>query len=116
MKEITTYVAYDGTEFTSKEACERYEKPIEELIYEATKAYDFYDRTLKPLWFKDYPKIERFLDWLNELVDTCKYIYVNQLPSEELKTFLNSKYAYHLPTKEIGLHHYDVNKNEWVRC
>ncbi len=116
MKEITMYVAYDGTKFASKEACERYEEPIEKLIYEATKIYTFYDATLKCIWFKDYPHIERFFDWLNELADICKYIYVNKLPSEELDTFLNSKYNYHLPVKETGLHHYELNKKEWVRC
>lgn len=116
MKEITIYVAYDGAKFIHKELCEKYEEPIEKLVYEATKVYTFYDETLKPIWFKDYPKIERFLDWLNGLVDVCKYIYINQLPSEELNNFLNSKYDYHLPIKEMGLHHYDLDKEEWVRC
>ena len=114
MREVITYIAYDGTKFTSKKACERYEAPVSKLIDEAQKVYTFYDETMKPIIFKDYPDIERFLDWVNGIIDTCAYIYVNQLPTKELNDFFNQTIDYYLPTDTTGLHRYDLDEDKWV--
>ena len=90
MKEKTVYIAYDGTEFCSREECEKYEKETDNTM----DYIKFYDRRkneikLEPLdkysfiQYCKYDQTENY-NYLSILLDDVYYIHVSKnIPTKE---------------------------------
>ena len=113
MKIITTYVAYDGKEFDTREACESYECLAWQIIDKANDTYAFYDAHYDRIW-PVYKTIEDWINWFNAVTDTCDYVRVRAIPSRELHKFIYRNIGDCLPEHKIGWFKYDYNTNEWV--
>lgn len=115
MKMRIVYCAYDGTEFPTREACEEYERPAIYHLNAFIRCAECLDRNSVPLYCPAGLNLDEALDWLNDTIQECAYIKINEpIPSESL-TFINNELDYYLPNNEIGLYKYDFENDEWVK-
>ena len=114
MKEKTTYIANDGTEFETKEECEYYENRYKVLL--DNPEIIFFNKNLEPLAKCD---ITDDGAWRNLFLESC-YINIpsvecfNQL-AEVYEEFVDMWFTSYAPTdnSKIGLWRYDNLEEYW---
>ena len=103
MKVITTYMADDGTLFTTKEECKQYEEKNIKSFYEVYK--------VNILFFDD--EGNQLSGTFDYLMKRCHYIYIHSKEDfNKLTKINNGGYCYELPECE-GLWEYDFGIDEF---
>ena len=114
MREVTTYIAYDDTEFDNLEECEKYEGKAFDLLTEFFNAYDFFFFFFEYIWIF-LNEVEQGVHDIEYAFDRCEKIRVKKIISSEVIELIDSYFGYELPQNEIGLYEYDWKKLEWVK-
>lgn len=115
MREITTYVAYDDTEFNNREECEAYEDKAFDLLEEIFNAYDFFKENGQEI-FIFLNEVESGLKafewaWYNSVRIRVKHVLSN-----EAKDLIDYYFGCIQPPDEIGLYEYDWKNYEgWIK-
>ena len=107
MKIVTTYVAFDDTEFNTVEECMAYENRHIDLMIEAEECYSFYYKDMNAMVLGYSHNIEEMLNEFCYAYDNCEYIVVNKEPSAPLINFMWRYLGYELPM-EKGTWHYTL--------
>lgn len=115
MKTVTTYIAFDDTEFDTEKECLAYEQHYLDLIIEIDECYDFLDKDMYALPLMYSHNIEESCDEFDKVFDYCDCVIVNRIPSTEATAFLWNFFGYELP-KEVGLWRYNYKKCDWERA
>lgn len=120
MRKVTSYVAYDDTEFTDRYECMEYEEEAINNLAEIDRCYVFYDKNMNPISAPSIDdSVEDWLDWVSCGCDQCTYIQrKEQLPKETEDQIrkdvgyciLNEDFDY-----ELGMFKWDPNRDEWVK-
>lgn len=113
MREVITYIAYDGEEFDNREDCEKYEEKAYNLLNEIFNSYRFF--------IENGQEIQIFLNGIEEGLDTfdyawnkSKYIRVTRTISKEADDFIYNYFGYDMPDYKRGLYEYE-NYKGWVK-
>lgn len=116
MKVVTTYIAFDDTEFNIVEECMAYENHYIDLMIEAEECYSFCDKNMNKTGFAYWycHNIEEVLEDFSRAYDDCEYIRVIRKPSNALIGFIRHYFGYVMPEEE-GLWEFDFNKWVWKR-
>ena len=104
MREVTTYYAFDDTEFDVREECIEYESKGRDYCCEFIKAYDFYDKDKQHI---DIPATDadRMLSDIEEAYSKSEYVRVYDLLDDALE-FIYQQLGLDLP-HEVGYFKYD---------
>jgi len=119
MREIKYYVAWDDSEFETKEACMKYENDAVNKMLIFKSLYTFFDKDKNILPCPDSKSIENLLDWAERSANECGYIYrLGRLP-EDVNNFVRREIGYCISNSdfndEIGLFKWDYDEIEWVK-
>jgi len=114
MKIITTYVAYDGTEFDFAAECEEYESRAISLMNEFKNHVLLLDMMKRPMFCPTGLDIEGTMAWFNLAYQQCLYVNINAELSSDFITFINDDLGLIFPPNKIGLYKYDYDSDEWV--
>jgi len=120
MREVITYVAYDGEEFETIGECLAYERKALKCLSEIYDKYTLFDENMTifigPVSSTD---VEEWLCWLRKAFDKCKTIYREENLSEDAEIFINNYCGYCMTNRdfddEIGWFEYDMEIYEWVK-
>lgn len=107
MKIVTTYIAFDDTEFNTEEECLAYEQHDMDLCIEIDECYEFFDKDMNSLPLMYSHNIEEFCDEFDRAYNDCDYMRVNRIPSDEAATLLWNFFGFDMPEK-IGLWRYTI--------
>lgn len=110
MKEVTTYIAFDDTEFDDEEECRQYEVALVHLKG-MDKIHGFNSKG-KPIVFNE--KEETIVDFWDRLGNTAFYFHMDECPSDELREYFRYMTGADLPNYE-GWSRYDTDTNKWYR-
>lgn len=113
MREVITYVAYDGEEFDNREECEAYEGKAFDLLTEIFNSYKFFVSKREFLIFLN--DVEAGLHALGKAFDKCDRILVTKPISDMAFRFADFQLGYVLPPNESGMYKYDTDECEWVK-
>lgn len=113
MREVITYVAYDGEEFDSCEECEAYEGKAFDFLTEIFNSYKFFIGKQEFLIFLN--DVEAGLHALGKAFDKCDRILVTKPISDIALRFVDFQLDYVLPPNEPGVYKYDIDEFEWVK-
>lgn len=113
MREVITYVAYDGSEFDNREECEAYEGKAFDLLDEVFNSYEFFINNQEILIFLN--DVEAGLYTFSKAFDRCDRILMTKPISEAAFRFMDSQLGYILPPNEPGMYKYDTDEFEWVK-
>ena len=111
MREVVTYMAFDGEEFNSKERCCEYEQKYLNTLMKIKEAYTFYnsDGNIIPIATYD---IEALLGDLESAYTECEKIVVkHNVPHRTLGYFYDET-GIALP-EDAGVYKYDFNRDMW---
>ena len=114
MREVITYVAYDGEEFDNREECEEYEGKAFELLNEFFNAYEFFGENGEYICIF-LNEVEQGLDAIKYAFDKCGKIRVKKAISHEAIELIDYYFGYEMPQNEAGLYEYDWKELEWVK-
>ena len=114
MREVITYVAYDGEEFYNREECEAYEGEAFDLLTEIFNSYKFFVGNQEFLIFLN--DVEAGLHALNKAFDKCDRILVTKPISDLALHFIDFQLGYVLPPNESGMYKYDTDEFEWIKA
>lgn len=114
MKIITTYAAYDGTEFDSAAECEEYESRAISLMNEFKNHVLLLDMMKRPMFCPTGLDIEGTMAWFNLAYQQCLYVNINAELSGDFIAFINDDLGLIFPPNKIGLYKYDYDSDEWV--
>lgn len=117
MRTVTTYIAFDDTEFENEEACIEYEDRAKGVLTFFTMAYKFYDKD-KHIILIDFTDIDSILDDISVAYDTCGFIYYNpKYFTNDIKKFNRIHLGYNLPeSDEEGMYKYNWNEDAWEKA
>lgn len=113
MREVTTYIAYDDTEFDSREECEAYEGEAFDLLSEIFNSYKFFRNNQEILIFLN--NVEAGLHAFGKAFDKCDRILVTKPISDVAFRFVDFHLGYVLPPNAVGMYKYDTDEFEWVK-
>ena len=113
MREVITYVAYDGEEFDNREACEKYEGNTFEYLTEIFNSYRFFMENGQEI-FIFLNGIEEGLSVFEYAWNKCSRIEITKVVSKEADDFINDYYGYGFPDNEIGMYEYKKYEG-WVK-
>lgn len=111
MKKIIIYRAFDGEDFYDEQTCAEYEQKYLDYGSEFAAAYDFYLENWEHLDI-DKVNIDEMLCNLDFAFQTCKYVIVHFIPSEEAQDFMYGEIGFRLPNKK-GTFKYDYETDRW---
>lgn len=111
MKKIIIYRAFDGEDFYDEQTCAEYEQKYLDYGSEFAAAYDFYLENWEHLDI-DKVNIDEMLCNLDFAFQTCKYVIVHFIPSEEAQDFMYGEFGFRLPNKK-GTFKYDYETDRW---
>ena len=114
MKIVTTYVAYDDTEFDTEEECRKYEVERMKLFSEFNDVYALYDEKMQRIWCPLNYEIENWYDWIDNALNDCEYVEVRAIPSEALIHIMTHEFGYEWPEDKLGWYKYDYIDDKWV--
>lgn len=119
MREVKYYVAWDDSEFETKEECMKYENDAINKMLIFKSLYTFFDKDKNILLCPETKNIEDLLNWADCSAEECDYIYRSgQLP-EDVNNFIRSEIGYCICNwdfhDELGLFQWDDEEAEWVR-
>lgn len=116
MRKVTTYIAFDGTEFDIMEKCVAYENKCRDYCLEFVAAYDFYDKNGQHTEIStDDIEVMR-LDILHAY-GSSGYARVHRLLDNNVWKFMSQEFYFDLPN-ELGYFKYDYYSGlpgGWVR-
>ena len=112
MREVITYVAFDGEEFNSAERCREYEQKYQNSLMGIKEAYTFYNAEGDIIPIAAYD-IEALLDDLERAYFDCEKIVVKRNVSRGTLRYLYDATGIVLPD-DAGVYKYDFdNGNGW---
>lgn len=119
MREVKYYVAWDDSEFETKEECLKYENDAINKMLIFKSLYTFFDKDKNILPCPESRDIEDLLDWANCSANECSYIYrAGQLP-EDVNNFIRREIGYCIRNwdfyDERGLFKWDDEEVGWVK-
>lgn len=117
MEKVTSYYAYDLTEFTTQEACEKYENKVRHYIDTWNHCCTFFDENMNTLYVPAGTNTE-LISWFYTMLDGCDYIEITETLSPETYSFIDESFGRILPENKVGLYKYSYDENNeftWVR-
>lgn len=113
MREIITYVAYDGTEFNNREECEAYETEVFNLLDEIFNSLEFFlDNGQEIQIYLD--DVESGINAFNYAWEKCSYISITRTLSEEASEFIQRYFGFNMPPNERGFYGFDM-RDGWFK-
>lgn len=111
MREVVTYVAFDGEEFSSIARCRAYEQKYWNAFIEIRDAYTFYNAKGDIISIPVYD-IETLLSDLEAAYqESAKIDVLHDVPHKTLKYFYDTT-GIALP-EDAGVYKYDCNRYMW---
>lgn len=107
MKIVTTYIAFDDTEFGTEEGCLAYEQHYMDSFIEIDECYKFFDKDMNFLPLMYSHNVEEFCDEFDRAYNNCDYVRVNRIPSAKAFAIFWDYFGFDMP-KEIGLWRYTI--------
>jgi len=116
MKIVTTYIAFDDTEFGTKEACLEYEEKARNTLTFFTMAYKFYDKEMNIL-FIDSTDIDFIADNICAAYNECSFVYYTpKYLTNDVKALNREYLGLELPDNdEEGMYKYDWTLCDWEK-
>lgn len=121
MREVKRYIAWDDSEFEDCDNCRQYELQAIEAMMSINDCYDFLNKDGDYYAAPDYrcEDVEKWINWLSNAVDACKYIKVRHTLPDNAVWFITREWGYCITPKDFngktGLFKYDDFKNKWVK-
>lgn len=120
MREVKYYIAWDDSEFESKEECLAYEKNALDCLKETCEKYSFFDKNMNlycaPLESFD---VEDWMDWLDNAVNNCEFIHRETDLTILAERFISDYWGFCILNDDFnhktGWFKYDFHRNEWVK-
>jgi hypothetical protein len=113
MREVITYVAYDGAEFDNRKECEAYESEAFNLLDEIFNSLEFF--------LDNGQEIQIYLNDIESGINAfayawgkCSYISVTRTLSEEANDFIQCYFGFTMPPNERGFYGFDLHDG-WFR-
>lgn len=111
MREVVTYVAFDGEEFTGAERCREYEQKFSNALMAIRDAYVFYNVKGDTIHLAAYD-METLISDLESAYTECEKIVVkHDVPHRTLGYFYDAT-GIVLP-EDAGVYKYDFNRHTW---
>lgn len=115
MKEVITYVAWDGEKFDTKEECYKYEQSDIAAMRELIACYEF-DTGITQLSVMIYEDdIGKTIEEFDDAYGKCTYVNIKKIPSKKSLDFMDDVFGMSLLPKEVGRYWYDFNMNKWEK-
>lgn len=114
MKIVTTYIAYDESEFETMEECRAYEEYAWDMLMEILESVIISDDFSTVITPPDFYTLEEALDWFGNTFDHFTFIRVKtEIPSSAY-AWQSNYFGYIFP-QEVGFYGYDFTTNEWIK-
>lgn len=117
MREVITFVAYDGKEFDIKQDCLDYEFNVFQKIESYFNSHIFYDKDMDELKYI-FPTVEKGFSCLSDAFSKCSYIRVADKINKETHDLIYYELGYVMPeddSEELGLFKYSFDEYKWVK-
>lgn len=112
MREVVTYVAFDGEEFNSAERCRAYEQKYRNVLMEINEAYTFYNATDDIIPIATYDIEVTLADLESAYQESAKIVVRHNVSYSAAKLLYNIT-GIVLPD-DAGVYKYDFdNGNGW---
>jgi len=117
MKTVTTYIAFDDTEFDTKEPCLEYEEKARNTLTFFTMAYKFYDKEMNII-FIDPMDIDFMADNICAAYNECSFVYYTpKYLTNDVKALNREYLGLELPeSDEEGMYKYNWNEDAWEKA
>jgi hypothetical protein len=120
MREVITYVAYNGEPFDNREACEEYEGHIYDMITSISEKYSFFDEDMNILLPPNSsPDIDDWIKFFNDALNRSSIVYRDENLTNEEDLFIRREFGCCFENEdfnnEIGWFRWDENGIEWVK-
>ena len=119
MREVKYYVAWDDSEFETKEACMEYEQGAIIAMSTINNCYDFIDKNGGHFIAPQNWNVEEWLEWLSNAGNHCHWIKIYKTLPEFAANFIDEQLGLCICPSDFcnmtGLFEYDDWKNEWVK-
>ena len=119
MREVKYYVAWDDSEFETKEACIEYEQGAIIAMSTINSCYDFIDKNGGRFIAPQNWNVEEWLEWLSNAGNHCHWIKIYKTLPEFAANFIDEQLGLCICPSDFcnmtGLFEYDDFKNEWVK-
>ena len=113
MKAVTTYIAFDDTEFGNEEDCRSYEIDAFDTMVELDEIYHFYDENKNRLFISAIT-LEEMIDNCCAAYNECTYIEKMAQPSHKIIKFSRNILGIDLLIdEEEGIYKYNWNEGKW---
>ena len=113
MKIVTTYIAFDDTEFDTEKECLEYENRAVGYIAEILRCYTFYNENMDVMVYGWSNDIIETLECIEKMYDECECIKVHKTVSREAYEFLRNTEGIFLPV-DVGMYTYDYSTGKWI--
>lgn len=116
MKIVTTYIAFDDTEFATKEECIEYEDRARNTLTLFTMAYKFYDNDMNIIFINSLD-IDSMADNVCAACDESSFIYYTpKYCTNDVKELNRIYLGFELPeSNEEGMYKYNWTSFEWEK-
>lgn len=86
MREVITYIAYNGTEFNNRDECFEYELAAWKIFQSVKEKFSFLDENMNMIVAPESNDMEDWFNWLNIAFYACTYIKkYGSLTDDEVK-------------------------------
>lgn len=114
MKMVTTYIAYDGTEFDDMGDCRVYEAYAWDMLISIIDNIIIYTDLGKEITPPYFNNLEEALDWFGKTFNSINFIRVKaEIPSSAY-AWQDNYFGFIFP-QEPGLYRYNFFTNEWTK-
>ena len=115
MREVITYVSYDGTEFNSRQNCYEYEEYAMDMMRQLIDCYQFDTDTISlPVTIYE-DDISVTINDFEEAFSKSRYVNVKKNPPTSAISFIYNECGIIELPEEIGRYRYDFNMTKWEK-
>lgn len=114
MRKVTYYIAYDETEFETKEECIVYENKNMDILKNTIASYDFLKEDKQKIIIS-FTNREQMMQDFNDAYNDAIYTRVKHTISHAQKDLLFTEFGYSDLPLEIGLYKYNYETFEWEK-
>lgn len=112
MKKVIIYLAFDGEEFYTEEACREYETDALNCMKEIFDKVQLFDDFMGALLAPEEDDVDKYMTTFENAYDEAPYMYIVERPSEKAVSLIWDYLGFSLPDG-VGLFKYDGHSDEW---
>lgn len=120
MREEVRYYAYDDTEFSDREECEKYEGHVYDILTGVSEKCSFFDKDMNIFMPpNDSPDIDDWLNFFDNAFNGCVFVHREANLTYEENSFMRFEFGYCINNEdfnnEIGWFRWDRDEITWVK-